>query len=48
MPYQYNEMGLEDMISDHIYQMMERFNYTKAEIRTMVEEILANFEEDLK
>ena len=47
MGYKYDKSGLEDQISDHIYQLMERFAVTQLEIREMVAEILANFEPDL-
>lgn len=44
MPYEFDQIGLENQIEDHIYQLMERFNQTKTQIREMVEEALDNFE----
>ena len=44
MGYKYNKEGLEFQISDHIYQLMERFEVTQLQIREMVAEILAEFE----
>lgn len=44
MPYEFDQIGLENQIEDHIYQLMERFNASKALIRKMVEEVLENYD----
>ena len=44
MPYEYDQLGLENKIEDHICQLIERFGYDKDKILTLVREALENQE----